>query len=304
MIVQNGEFYPDVFLAGAPKSGTTFLFHPLAKHSSICASNPKEPDFYLDDDNPNKKSEKRLLKKPYTNHFDSLDEGLLHLDGSQWTIYQLQLIEKISHFEKKPKVLFILREPARRILSSFQYTSNNISAVGDMSFSQYVDYLLNSDYQRIENGCKSIESAYSLQNELKFSDYSFYLDRWKEAVGEENMQIFLFEDMKTNTARCYARVCDFLGIDQEEMQVDAEQMNKSVEIKSKFVHYFLHKAFALTGFRVPFKKQMKQVYARLQHKDDAEKENYSVDLARLKAHYKPLNEKLALAYQLDLTGWK
>jgi hypothetical protein len=303
MIVHNGEYYPDVFLAGAPKSGTTFLFHPLSRHSQICASEPKEPDFHLDDENPNKKSVKNLLKKPYTDYFNDLTGEKLHLDGSQWTIYQTGLINEISTFEEKPKVLFILREPARRILSSFQYTSNNLSAVTDMSFSKYVHYLLHEDDGAIASHCRNVQAAYSLQHELKFSDYGYYLDKWEKAVGAENMKIFLFEEMKVNTEDCYKQVCQFLNLEEEAMQLDPDQMNKSVQIKNKSLHYVLHKAYGLVGYKVPFKSQIKRLYETVQHKQKNEAMDFGIDIDKLKKYYHPYNEKLAEHYQLDLAAW-
>ncbi|MCE7995839.1 MAG: sulfotransferase [Roseivirga sp.] len=303
MIHHNGDFYPDVFLAGAPKSGTTFLFNRLAAHSVICASNPKETDYFLDPNNPNKKSDRTLAKNPYPDHYDSLADGLVHLDGSVWTIYQTELAGKMKTLGRKPKILFILREPARRILSSFQYTSNNLSAVKNLSFSQYVECLMSSEIDIIEKACKSKTAAFSLQNELSYSKYSIYLDKWREAVGVENMKIFLFEDLKADPDLCYKQVCDFLGLETEELEVDFDEKNQSVVIKNRFVHYFLHRAFSLVGFKVPFKQQLKRIYSRLQH-TEAAKVNYDKDLSKLKAYYRPFNEKLSTDYQLDLKAWK
>ncbi|GAB5524369.1 MAG: hypothetical protein Roseis2KO_22410 [Roseivirga sp.] len=304
MINHNGKLYADIFLAGAPKSGSTFLFSALANHSGICASEPKEPDFYLDRNNPYRKPEKHLLKKKYQDYFSSLNDHLLHLDGTQLTIYQTDLINTIAHFTKKPKILFIFREPAERILSSFRYTSNNLSAVNDMTFSQYVDYLLSGDDEAIKSHCKNVQAGYSLSNELRFSDYGFYLHKWREAVGAENIKVFLFEDMKSNTQDCYEQICHFLGLQKEPMQAKIDQMNRSVEIKNKRVHYILHKLYGLTGYKVPFKKQIKQLYGSLQHKKGGQGPDVTIEIDKLRAYYRPLNEKLAEDFRLNLSTWE
>ena len=41
--------YPDFFIAGNSKSGTTALYHFLAQHPEVCMSNPKEPNFFATD---------------------------------------------------------------------------------------------------------------------------------------------------------------------------------------------------------------------------------------------------------------
>lgn len=303
MIHYNGDHYPDVFLAGAPKSGTTFLFNWLAKHPKVCASDPKETDYYLDEENPNKKSDRWLSQNAYPDHYNSLDGDLLHLDGSVWTIYQKELMNRLATLKTKPKALFILREPARRILSSFQYTSNNMAAVKNLTFHEYTEALLKADFAAIQRACKSNKSAYSLQNELLFSDYSFYLNLWKEAIGEDNMQILLFEELKTDQNLCYVKACEFLGLKVERLDIDAHERNKSVIIKNKSVHYFLHRIFALVGYKVPFKDQLKRLYSRLQHVGEKKPINHEKDLAKLREYYKPLNQKLSKDFGLDLSVW-
>ncbi len=304
MIIHNGKCYADIFLAGAPKSGSTFLFSALANHPEICASEPKETDFHLDRDSPYRKPEKHLLKKTYQDYFASLDDHLLHLDGTQLTIYQTGLISTIARFENKPKILFIFREPAERILSSFRYTSNNLSAVNDMTFSQYVNYLLSDNDEAIKGHCKNVQAGYSLSNELRFSDYGFYLHKWREAVGLENIKVFLFEEMRSNTQDCYNQICHFLNLQKEPMQANTDKMNRSVEIKNKRVHYFLHRLYGLTGYKVPFKRQIKQLYGSLQYKKELQKPDVTAEINKLKAYYKPRNEKLASDFQLNLSAWE
>ena len=40
------DFFPDFFIVGAPRCGTTALSKYLKRNPKICFSNPKEPHFF------------------------------------------------------------------------------------------------------------------------------------------------------------------------------------------------------------------------------------------------------------------
>lgn len=305
MIDGGSEFYPDVFLAGAPKSGTTFLFNFLSSVDLISSSSPKETNFYLDRDNPNRKPERFLNKKSYLSYYENYGKkDYIHLDGSVWTIYQVGLIEKLGSLDEKPKVIFVLREPARRILSSFQYTSNNLSAVRGMSFQEYAECLVNSNYNDIAKACKDEKAAFSLINELKYSNYISYLNLWNKHLGKEKMLILIFEEMIQNPEKALETTCDFLGIDFKQPEVNVERKNPTVNVRNKSIHYLLYKAFAMTGYRLPFKKQVKKIYGKLQYSASVKDPKQEVQLEILKDYYKPFNEQLASQFNLNLSSWK
>ncbi len=303
MISFEGQIYPDVFLAGASKSGTTFLFDLLSEHSKIQPSSPKEPFFHIDQHNPHNQSNGLLSKESYESFYEPLNSDLLHLDGTSQTIYQTNIIEQLKKSRAKPKTIFVLREPANRILSSFQFTSNNLSAVRQLSFHQYVTLLLESDKKKIGEACRNDKAAFSLQNELLYSRYSFFLEKWRAAIGVDNMLIFLFEEMKSNPELCLERAFHFLDIQKERLVTAVDKVNSSVVIKNRSIHYFLHKAYSLTGYKIPLKKHVKKVYARFQHSME-EEFDYMDDLGKLKEYYKPHNERLATEFNLDLSTWR
>ncbi len=39
---------PNLFIAGAPKCGTSSLYFWLSDHPEVCASTPKEPFYFID----------------------------------------------------------------------------------------------------------------------------------------------------------------------------------------------------------------------------------------------------------------
>lgn len=303
MILWDQQHYPDVFLAGAAKSGTTYLFDLLAAHSQVQGCQPKEPFFFIDKGNPYKQSTTGIFRKEYLDFYKPLREGCLHLDGTSQTIYQQELLSQLKDMPKKPKVLFILREPASRILSSFQYTSNNLAAVNNLSFSEYVDSLLEPNHNKIVDACKNHQAAFSLTHELTYSCYISYLSLWERAVGKENMLVILFEEMKKNHEITLKEIYEFLGINVERLEEIPEKVNQSISVKNKSIHYILYKAFSMTGYRIPFKSSIKKIYIKLQHAPTKEDKGFQDDISRLKKYFVPFNQELARQFNLNLSSW-
>ena len=305
MITFKEQHYPEIFLAGVPKSGTTYLFDMLSRHGQIQPSKPKETYFHLDSDNPFNAKNRNFAKRGYVNFFASNESKVLHMDGTPLNLYQKDLVSELYEMDEKPKGVFVLREPARRILSSYQYTSNNLSAIKNLSFPEYVDCLLNGKLQQIAKACKNQIAVYSLQSELEFSKYIIYLKKWERAVGKNNMKIILFENLKDNLSVEMSILFEFLKIDQMEKGNFEVRQNASVEIKNKFVHYYLYKMFSAVGYNVPFKSTLKKVYSKIQLVENKASDN-SVDggIEQLKAHFEPFNKELADTFDLDLSSWK
>lgn len=305
MINFEEQRYPEIFLAGVPKSGTTYLFDILSRHPLIQPSNPKETYFHLDSDNPFYSKASHLVIKDYLKFFDLNENSHLHMDGTPLNLYQRGLVDMLSRMDEKPKGIFVLREPARRIFSSYQFTSNNLSAIKDLSFSEYVDCLLNNQLDRIAKACKNDRAVYSLQSELEFSKYVVYLKKWEKSVGKNNMKIILFENLRANVTNEMASLFEFFNIDQMEKGNFEVKQNASVEIKNKYVHYYLYKMFGAVGYNLPFKSTLKKVYSKIQFVENKASDTSVNDgIEQLKSHFEPFNRELADTFDLDLSSWK
>lgn len=101
----------NLFIAGACKSGTTFLHDYLSSQKDICGSIPKEPYFFE-------------LEKKYRNelsYFNSVfknysDEKYL-LDGRHRTMFFSWIAYDVFIYNPEAKFIFILRDPIERAYS-------------------------------------------------------------------------------------------------------------------------------------------------------------------------------------------
>jgi len=301
MIEEGQHIIPDILIPGVPKSGTTFLFDALAAHPDICPANPKETYFHLSERNPYHRSGE---PKTYYQFFKEKSPDFLHMDGSQFNMFDEELLSQVNQLIKKPKVIIMLREPARRIYSSFQYTSHNLSALRGLSFAQYVGFLLEENWNELRTYCKDEKAAYSMTHEKEYTDYLKYLRLWRDAVGEENLKILIFEEFKVQANDYVIEVLEFLGLTTENYAPISPNQNATQAIKHKQLHYWLNKAFAAFGYRIPFKAAVKKLYGRLQHTDQLILEEDEVALRDLKEYFAPQIRPLAEEFQLNLSKWQ
>jgi len=101
----------NLFIAGACKSGTTFLHEFLGQQIEICASYPKEPYFFeLMEDQRNQDHYFETTFKNYKS------EKFL-LDGRHRNMFFSWIPKAIYEYNKDSKIIFILRDPIERAYS-------------------------------------------------------------------------------------------------------------------------------------------------------------------------------------------
>jgi Sulfotransferase domain len=115
--------YPDIFIIGAQKCGTTSLNWLLYRHDSICNQGQKEKHFFSD-----KKAFLNNYKEHvryYVNQFKECHGNRLSIDATPsyvWLEYVPEFI-KLSYQKKdlaRKKFLLLLREPVARLFSTYQ----------------------------------------------------------------------------------------------------------------------------------------------------------------------------------------
>jgi hypothetical protein len=105
---------PDLVIAGAARSGTSFLSATLGHHPRIDAGSVKEPNYYSS----------RWDQGPewYDALFAPRDQGLLRVDGSvSYTYPQHPLaLERVRDANPDVQLVYTVREPMTRLVSHYQ----------------------------------------------------------------------------------------------------------------------------------------------------------------------------------------
>lgn len=288
----NDAHIPDLVIAGAPKCGSSSLFFWLAAHPSICPSRKKETHFLRDSVNKHN----RDLNvhdhgiETYKSFFQHCDKAALKLEATPSYLYERTPIQILSKADPPPTVIFILREPADRLLSSYRfarYRRKNTT----LSFTDFAD----PEGKKLDRPILPYEQ----------SCYSRYLRPWIDAFGNERIKVFLFEKMKEEPENFMKEVADSIGIDPGFYEnYNFQQRNASRNIRSKWFHSMGERLQPM----IPNKLQEKllPLYLKLNSGSPPPVSREEIDeKERLRTEFQHEREKLKELFpDLDLSVWE
>ncbi|MGA7409690.1 MAG: sulfotransferase [Bryobacteraceae bacterium] len=256
---------PNFFLVGAPKTGTTSLYHYLKQHPEIYLSPVKEPCFFA--------SEMRAdtFSREFASSMRLSSRNLLrYLDGpmsgpnpggivTDWNHY-LKLFKNVSaekaigeasvcylwspsaagniHTQiPDAKIVVILRDPVERAFS--QYLQYAVSGLLTRSFRQHIELCLRN-------------SAPTFGPLRPFLEYGLYYDqvkRYLDFFPREHMRIYLYEEAWRRPPQLLADLFGFLGVDSS-VEVDMSVRNLQRRApKLMAMHYLLKRSGMVPGIK-------------------------------------------------------
>lgn len=110
------------FIVGAQRSSTTWLYKMLQQHPEIKMAEPvkPEPKYFLNDIFDNKKD------NYLTKYFKNIEPGILACGEKSTSYIEYELAAKrISMMFPNAKIIMMLRNPAKRAISNYQFSVNN-----------------------------------------------------------------------------------------------------------------------------------------------------------------------------------
>ena len=195
----------DFFIVGAPKAGTTSLYHYLDAHPDIEMSSKKEPDFFSDADLQKQGmyySEVRINNLSKYNALFKREDVQLRGEASVSYLYYPDVPSKIKEYNSESKIIIMLRNPI------------------DRAFSHYLmDYrlgLVTDSFETIINNKSKHKNAHlHYQQYLSVSEYYSQIERYLDVFGKSKVHIIDYENFKNNTEEIIKEVFIFLGLNSD-----------------------------------------------------------------------------------------
>ena len=190
------ETWPNFFIVGAAKAGTTSLYTYLKNTPGVYMSEHKEPHYFIDNMKTGNYDESKYLQL-----FKNVkNEKAI---GEASTDYLIDPSSAKCIHDKIPdaKIIILLRDPVERAFSSYLMFTNRTKK--DLSFPEIFLETFGTEY-----GLKYDKNPY-----LGRGLYSSQVKKYLEIFGEENVGIWFFEDMKKDTMQMVKGVLKFLKID-------------------------------------------------------------------------------------------
>jgi len=223
------EKWPNFFIVGAAKAGSTSLFEYLKDVPGIFMSPMKEPNYYnkliIPDDYP---MEKIRNKTEYQNLFSKVKNEKIIGEASSLYLTDSQTPELIYHDSPNAKIIICLRDPVERAFSHFlmekKYSRLNI--------------LLETELQIELKGGKN-EKWKNPFFWLPHGLYAKNVNRFLNVFGTDSVKIIIFEDFIKNISETMNNVIQFLGINYAFKDTKFEVHNPYVVSRSTTITNFL-----------------------------------------------------------------
>ena len=189
------ERRPDFYVIGAPKCGTTSLYHVLRQHPDVFMSRRKEPHFFTDPDHlPS--SYDRMGVEAYLELFSNAPSDAVAGEASVTYLYSVDAARRIHEFTPDARFVAPLRNPVDRAYS--EYWNSRRAGMETLSFDAAID-------AEQERG--------AWLHYVRKGFYARLLTPYVRAFGRVAIHICLFDDLRTDARSYYAAIFRFLGVD-------------------------------------------------------------------------------------------
>jgi len=202
--------WPNFFIVGASRSGTTSLYEYLKKNPEIFLSPIKEPNYFSPSLDPNLLIMKPIKdKEKYLSLFKNVKEETVVGEASANYLWDPKAPQLISNVVPLAKIIIILRDPIER------------------AFSHYLMHLSNGTETRsfrivIKDAIKPTSNDY-IRRIVEAGFYSKQLQRYKKYFKADQMKILIFEEFIQDTEKHVKEVMEFLNVN--------EHIPKNIRIK-------------------------------------------------------------------------
>lgn len=201
---------PKVFLIGAQKCGTTSLAKLLSSNTSICVSQPKEPNYYTNNFDRGaewyrscfSESGKVDIDASTTYTMCPLSDRALKIKPGRAS--QVGVPARIFRDSPDARFLYIIRDPVKRLYSNY--------------------------WHNVKYGYETADLEIAIANDpqyLHLSEYYGQLEKYLAYFPAERMHVVKFEDFVLDKLK-YLNACErFIGVDETKALASLEETHEN-----------------------------------------------------------------------------
>lgn len=233
---------PNFFIVGAAKAGTTSLYHYLEQHSNIYMSPIKEPHYfckdirlanfdknyrhrsYIDINKYLQQKKKQKLhaayienKEHYLKLFELAQKERAVGEASVGYLYSEVAAKEIYNFNNRAKIIIILRNPIERAFSHWM-----MDLRGDDVCRESFLTAIKIDQAKKDKGWG--KSHLYIELGLYYDQVKRYLD----VFSKNQVNIFLFDDLKKNPDRFFHNLFVFLDVKPVKIDISKRYNQASI----------------------------------------------------------------------------
>jgi hypothetical protein len=201
---------PDFLILGAQKTGTTALYAYLRWHPQITGPSFKEVSFF---DRHYARGERW-----YRAHMPVARSAVVGEASPSYLLHPLAP-ERAARMVPGARLIALLRNPVERAFSQYQHEV--VLGRETLSFEDALtqeDERMRGEVDRMLGDPAYFSYAWWNYTYAARGRYAEQLERWYDAFPREQVLVVLTDDLAADTAGTYARVLDFLGVDQHVLE--------------------------------------------------------------------------------------
>lgn len=281
---------PNLFLAGAPKSGTSFLFQTLNSHPVLFFPKIKELNHFSYQDildlNSYYKDFKIEDRKKYLSFYRKAKDCKYLVDSSVSYFTFPEVPGKIKAFNAESKVIFILRNPIKRAYS--HYLMDVRMGYAKKSFGEYI---------RGKN-----EYPVHYHQYVGNSLYANCIGNYLDVFGKENSCVLLLENIETDMTK----LCDFLEISKEVIKIETSKKVNQNKKPKNIISKTLQKNRKLTSYlKMVIPRSFSKRFNGLMYKKEERKDLDAADRNYLLQLFREDVKELSDLFEIDFNAyWK
>jgi hypothetical protein len=283
--------YQLFIIAGTIKAATSSLFNSINAHPQVCGSSVKETFFFSRDYSGDISAD----KKKYGAYFAVQPDSSVIFEASpNYLAYLENVAPRIKKLAPQAKFLFVLREPAERLYSHFNFARAKLELPEKMTFEQYVEAceLYNAGEPTANTGVREAHLR-----ALEIGNYGPYLQNFYDEFDEKNIRVIFFDDIKKQPKKVLLEICQYLGIDPAFYQQSGmKKANVTFSSKRKGLHIaamLFNRLFESFLRRHPaLKQRLVTIYKHFNQKQQGYQPMLESTRDKLESYYAPSNEKL------------
>lgn len=311
--------YPNFFVVGVAKAGTTSLYHMLGSHPEIYLTPIKETNYFarkdLDFDN----------FRPDFKHNTTIDVGRYIQEGMTYQIHCANVTEPEHYLalyqnakEEKAlgeicnsyifcpnamgeiyleypqaKIIVMLRNPIERAFSGYIMNLRE----GKILSSSFMDEIKRDEQLEVVKWGEHISYLHA-------GKYFEQIKRIYQYFPKEQVRIYLYDDYKVNKKEVMRDMYSFLGVDSSFFPSSDKRVNEAGLPRFKYLNYFI----AQTGFLRKWARSIlgdkgKALATKMMYANDNIPKLSEEEKRYLTNYYREDVEKLSALLNRDLKVW-
>lgn len=224
---------PDFFIVGAPKCGTTALYHYLSMHPGIYMPTFKEPHFFSGDF---PRFGKIHDLESYLDLFEDAPDNARTGEASVWYLYSNCAISRILDANPDARIIAMLRNPVTMAKSLHRQLILSLRE-------DIVDFESAWRAQYDRRSGKHLPLYCPEPSHLQYADvcrYSRQVERMLAVVPEAQLKILIYEEFFSDVRAQYDSVTEFLGVECDRRTV-FPHINVAREPKRNWLWQFIRR---------------------------------------------------------------